>query len=74
MTLSEIEVQLQCAGYSQEEIESMCIVLVSSASGLREMKRLILLSDIFIVKGQILKDKTGHLKGERTDYLDVAYE
>lgn len=78
MTLSEIEVQLQCAGYSQKEIEAMCIVLVSSACGLREMKRLILLSDIFIVKDKILKDKTGYLKGEflkdSTGYLDVPYE
>lgn len=74
MTLSEIEVQLQCAGYSQKQIEAMCIVLCSSSSGLQEMKRLILHADIFIVKGKILKDKTGYLKGERIDYLDVCYE
>lgn len=64
MTLSEIEVQLQCAGYSQKEIESMLIVICSSSRVNPEVLRRV---DIFIAGGKIAKDKTGYLKGERVN-------
>lgn len=64
MTLSEIEVQLQCAGYSQKEIESMLIVICSSSRVNPEVLRIV---DIFIAGGKIAKDKTGYLKGERVN-------
>lgn len=64
MTLSEIEVQLQCAGYSQKEIEDMLIVICSAYRVNPEALRI---ADIFIAGGKIAKDKTGYLKGERVD-------
>lgn len=64
MTLSEIEVQLQCAGYSQKEIEDMLIVICSGSRVNPEVLRIV---DIFIAGGKIAKDKTGYLKGERVD-------
>lgn len=64
MTLSEIEVQLQCAGYSQKEIEDMLIVI---CSGYRVNPEVLRIVDIFIAGGKIAKDKTGYLKGERVD-------
>ena len=64
MTLSEIEVQLQCAGYSQKEIEDMLIVICSGSRVNPEVLRRV---DIFIAGGKIAKDKTGYLKGERVN-------
>lgn len=64
MTLSEIEVQLQCAGYSQKEIEDMLIVI---CSGYKVNPEALRIADIFISGGKIAKDKTGYLKGERVD-------
>ncbi|EOY8078889.1 hypothetical protein ACQENI_000215 [Shigella sonnei] len=64
MTLSEIEVQLQCACYSQKEIEDMLIVI---CSGYRVNPEVLRTVDIFIAGGKIAKDKTGYLKGERVD-------
>lgn len=65
MTISEIEVQLQCAGYSQREIEAMCIILCSSHKHLKISNENLRKVDIFIAGGKIIKDKTGYLKGER---------
>lgn len=65
MTISEIEVQLQCAGYSQSEIEAMCIILCSSHKHLKISNENLCKVDIFIAGGKIIKDKTGYLKGER---------
>ncbi|UPW39174.1 hypothetical protein ESCO45_00051 [Escherichia phage vB_EcoM_ESCO45] len=65
MTLSEIEVQLQCAGYSQKEIEGMFIVLCSGSRNLKVSPEFLRRVDIFIAGGKIAKDKTGYLKGER---------
>ncbi|AGR48456.1 hypothetical protein JH2_060 [Escherichia phage JH2] len=67
MTLSEIEVQLQCAGYSQKEIEGMFIVLCSSCRNLKVKPEVLRRVDIFIAGGKIAKDKTGYLKGERVN-------
>lgn len=64
MTLSEIEVQLQCAGYSQKEIEDMLIVICSGSRVNPEVLRTV---DIFIARGKIAKDKTGYLKGEHVN-------
>lgn len=64
MTLSEIEVQLQCAGYSQKEIECMLIVICSGSRVNPEVLRIV---DICIAGGKIAKDKTGYLKGERVN-------
>lgn len=64
MTISEIEVQLQCAGYSQSEIESMCIIICSSHKHLKISNENLYKVDIFITGGKIIKDKTGYLKGE----------
>lgn len=64
MTLSEIEVQLQCAGYSQKEIEDMLIVI---CSGYRVNPEVLRRVDIFIAGGKIAKDKTGYLKGEHVN-------
>ncbi|EIH6462352.1 hypothetical protein BHO26_000122 [Shigella flexneri] len=64
MTISEIEVQLQCAGYSQSEIESMCIIICSSHKHLKISNENLYKVDIFIAGGKIIKDKTGYLKGE----------
>ncbi|AIW03774.1 hypothetical protein CPT_Moogle37 [Citrobacter phage Moogle] len=65
MTISEIEVQLQCAGYSQREIEAMFIILCSSHKHLKISNENLRKVDIFIAGGKIIKDKTGYLKGER---------
>lgn len=65
MTISEIEVQLQCAGYSQNEIEAMCIIICSSHKHLKLSNENLFKVDIFIAGGKIIKDKTGYLKGER---------
>ncbi|URY12322.1 hypothetical protein [Shigella phage ESh19] len=65
MTISEIEVQLQCAGYSQSEIEAMCIIICSSHKHLKLSNENLSKVDIFIAGGKIIKDKTGYLKGER---------
>lgn len=64
MTISEIEVQLQCAGYSQSEIESMCIIICSRHKHLKISNENLYKVDIFIAGGKIIKDKTGYLKGE----------
>lgn len=71
MTLSEIEVQLQCAGYSQKEIEGMCIILSSHPKYILGNKALVRYADIIIAGGVIIKDMTGYLKGERIDYSKV---
>nr|HAU5726748.1 hypothetical protein [Citrobacter freundii] len=65
MTISEIEVQLQCAGYSQRKIEAMCIILCSNHKHLKISNENLRKVDIFIAGGKIIKDKTGYLKGER---------
>ncbi|ATE85905.1 hypothetical protein Sf19_gp75 [Shigella phage Sf19] len=67
MTLSEIEVQLQCAGYSQKEIEGMFIALCSGSRNLKVNPEVLRKVDIFIAGGKIAKDKTGYLKGEHVD-------
>lgn len=71
MTLSEIEIQLQCAGYSQKDIEAMCIILCSGYKHLKFSPENLFKVDIFVAGGKIVKDKTGYLKGERISLKEL---
>ena len=62
MTISEIEVQLQCAGYSQSEIESMCIIICSSHKHLKISNENLYKVDIFIA-GRLSRIRQVTLKG-----------
>lgn len=67
MTIDDVILQLQCAGYTEAEIEDLFICAVNWNTkfdkGLIQLA-FIEQADIIIFGDKIYKDKTGYLKGE----------
>lgn len=71
MTLADVIQQLHDNCYTPELIQEMCIVVMPSKFVKAFNNDTLRSAHILIVEGKIAKDRTGVLKGERIDILEL---
>lgn len=71
MTLADVIQQLHDNCYTPELIQEMCIVVMPSKFVKTFNSDTLRSTHILIVDGKIAKDRTGVLKGERIDILEL---
>lgn len=71
MTLADVIQQLHDNCYTPELIQEMCIVVMPSKFVKTFNNDALRSTHILIVDGKIAKDRTGVLKGERIDILEL---
>jgi hypothetical protein len=71
MTLADVIQQLHDNCYTPELIQEMCIVVMLSRFVKTFNSDTLRSAHILIVEGKIAKDRTGVLKGERIDILEL---
>lgn len=71
MTLADVIQQLHDNCYTPELIQEMLIVVMPSKFLKGFNREALKVAHILIVDGKIARDRTGVLKGERTDILEL---
>ena len=71
MTLADVIQQLHDNCYTPELIQEMLIVVMPSTSLKGFNREALKVAHILIVDGKIARDRTGVLKGERIDILEL---
>lgn len=70
MTLFEVVDQLKAVGYDNEAFGGRQIIVTSGVrlrSSCKSIRSVMSYTDILVVDGKIVKDRTGRLDGERYD-------